>query len=448
MRRMFLLLGFASAVLGTAAPASAQFQPPRPRQERPERGIFGSGMSNTEHRLVLNASFGGGYDNDPFGQVTGTPPPAPGVAPRGVGQYGFLSAGLDYRLSRETVNVSANVGGTGQYYPDLQNPRIFSLGAGLQASWQITPRTTLSTSNQFTSQPNSLRTLYGVAVDAQTPPDSIDTLNYAIGRVSYEDLRSSIGFTQGITAKLAAELGYTYYMVDYNSSVQSAYQAQTISGRLTYQITKSLSAYGGLARTSTDYDNDLQTGRYSGNMIDAGVNFGKALSLTRRTSLSFATGVSGIQYADETHYFFTGSVTLTHELGRSWTLTTEARRATNFYQTFGEPVVSDSVTGGVSGLLNRRVQAGANAGWSRGTMGVLGGAPEFDSWFAGGSMRFALARNAGLSFNYSLFRYVFDENEGRLPFGVEGEMRNQSVRVTFDWMMPLVTVARRANASR
>ena len=448
MRRTFLLLGFASAVLGTAVPAFAQFQPPRLRQERPERGLFGSGMSNTEHRLVLNVSFGGGYDNDPFGQATGTPPPAPGVGPRGVGQYGFLSTGLDYRLARETVQASANVGGTGQYYPEMQNPRIFSLGAGLQASWQATSRTTLSTSNQFTSQPNSLRTLYGVPIDAETQPDSIDTLNYAIGRVSYQDLRSSIGFTQGITDQLAAELGYTYYMVDYNSSVQSAYQAQTVSGRLTYQITKSLGAYGGLARTSTDYDNDQQAGRYSGTSIDAGINFGKALSLTRRTSVSFQTGVSGIQYSGETHYFFTGSVTLAHELGRSWTMTAEARRATNFYQTFGEPVVSDSVTGGVSGLLSRRVQAGASAGWSQGALGVVTGAPDFDSWFVGGFMRFAVARNAGLAFNYSLFRYVFDENAGQLPFGVQGEMRNQSVRVTFDWMMPLVTVARRANASR
>ena len=63
-------------------------------------------------------------------------------------------------------------------------------------------------------------------------------------------------------------------------------------------------------------------------------------------------------------------------------------------------------------------------------------------------MRVAVSRSAGLSFVYSVFRYVFEENGAPLPFGTQQRMWNQSARVTFDWTMPLVTISRRANASR
>jgi hypothetical protein len=217
---------------------------------------------------------------------------------------------------------------------------------------------------------------------------------------------------------------------------------------LSYQITKSLSAYGGYNRTTTDYADDSLDGRYGGGAIDAGISFGQAVSLTRRTSLSFATGVSGVETYETVSYVFTGNVSVAHELGRSWTLTAGARRAVNFYQTFGEPVISTSADAGVSGLLSRRIQMGAQAGWSRGSVGVASLVPEFDSWTAGGSMRVAVTRTTGLSFVYSVYNYEFQDNGAPLPFGTQPEMWNQSMRVSFDWMLPLVNVARRADASR
>ena len=450
MRRLVLVVGLGTAVLGVAGPAFAQFQPPRPRNERPQRGLFGSGTSNTDHRVVMNLSFGGGYDDDILGQGSGVPIPGPApVGPR-TGEFAYASAGLTYDVSRDTVQASANLSGTGQYFPNNLSPRVFSLGAGLQASWRVTSRTTLSTSNQFTSQPNTLRMLYGNPIDAETPPDSVDTLKYSLGRVTYQDFRSSVGFDQSLTEKLSANLGYTYYSVDYNSTAQSAYRAHTVSGQLRYAFTKSFGAHGGYGRTTTDYDSvgSAPSGNYSGGTVDAGVDFNKALSLTRRTSLAFGTGVSGIQYGDDSQYFLTGFVTLTHEVGRSWTATLEARRSTNFYQTFGQPVISDDVTGGISGLLHRRITVGGHGGWSRGTVGLAGVAPEFWSLTAGGMMRWAMSSSTGLTFSYSVFNYVFDEASGPLPFLMEPEMRRQTALVTFDFTMPLVTVARRANASR
>jgi hypothetical protein len=445
MRRTVLIVGLVTAVLCTAVPASAQFQPPRMRNERPQRALFGSGVSNTEQSLVLNVSFGGGFSNDPTGQMTASSAP---LGSRGLGQYGYGSASLAYSVSRETVSASANVGGTAQYYPDMPDSEMHSFAAGIQASWVAGKRTTLSASSQIAAQPNNLRSLYGIPVDSETLPDSSDTLNYAINGGTYTDWRTSASVSQRLTERLTASGGYTFYAVDYGGEQQSNYAAQSIDGRLTYQITTSLRAYGGYIGTITDYADESRDGRNGGRTIDAGLDFGQALSLTRRTSLTFGTGLAGVSTFGDVTYVFTGRVSLSHELGRSWTLQAGAYRSADFYQSFGDPVISTSASGGVSGALNRRVQVGAQAGWSTGTVGVSGTVPQFDSWTAGATMRIAVSRSAGLSFSYSVFDYLFDDNGAPLPIGVQQDMRNQSARVTFDWMLPLVTVQRRANASR
>jgi hypothetical protein len=286
---------------------------------------------------------------------------------------------------------------------------------------------------------------FGLPFDAETQAESADTLNYAISRTVFREFRSGVDFMQNLTQKLGASVGYTYYTYDSEGEV-SNYVAETISGRLSYQVTKSLSAYGGYNHTITDSRDELLDS-YGGGSVDAGVNFNKALSLTRRTSLGFSTGLSGVRYADQTSYYFTGSANLTHELGRSWTATLEAHRTVSFYQTFGQPTLSNAVSGGVSGLLNRRVTFGANGGWSGGSVGLSSTASSFDAAIAGAHLRVALGRRAGLTLSYTMVNYRFDAAKP-IPSGYSPEMRTQTARITFDWFQPLVTIARRADASR
>jgi hypothetical protein len=189
------------------------------------------------------------------------------------------------------------------------------------------------------------------------------------------------------------------------------------------------------------------TNRHKGSTIDGGIDFNRALSLTRRTSLAFGTGVSGIRVADDTRYFATGNIALTREMGRSWTASAGAARSVSFFQTFGEPVLSDTVHFGLSGLLSRRLSFNASTGWAQGSVGVVSGAPEFQSTHAGAGLRWGFARMLGLSLRYSIYRYDFD-GDGPLPAGIEREMKRQSVRVSLDFWAPLLTQERSANASR
>ncbi len=444
--RPLVCLLAAGVFAAAAEPAFAQLQPPPQRPDRPTRGIFAAGLSEWEQSLIFTASLGGGYDDDLLAEsVGGGLPPAPNQRPRS-GKFGLGSLGLDYSVNRERFSASANASTMARYYPDLEDSSIVTYAVGGQASLQLARRTNLSTSHQIGVLPNHLRIFYGVGFNPGTPPEPADDLSLTVGRDTYLDLRSSVGLTQDVSDRLSLNAGYSYYAADLQGDTGSNYGGHHYSAGGSYRIARGLGARLAYGYSETGFGGEPGV-RHKGSSLDGGIAFDRALSLTRRTSLSFATGVSGIRVADDTNYFATGNIALTRELGRSWTASAGAARSVSLFQTFGEPVVSDTVHGGVSGLLSRRLSFNASTGWSQGSVGVVSGAPEFESTHASAGMRWGFARSLGLSLRYSIYRYNFD-GDGPLPVGIEREMKRQSVRVSLDFWAPLVTQERRGNASR
>jgi hypothetical protein len=441
----FVCLLAAGMFAAVAAPAAAQLQPPGQRRDRPTRGIFAAGLSEWEQSLIFNASFGAGYDDDLLAETLGgSLPPAADQRPRR-GKFGLGTLGLDYSVNRDRVSASANASMMSRYYPDLEDSSIVTYAAGLQASVNLARRTNLSTSHQIGILPNHLRIFYGLGFDPRTTPEPADDLSLTVGRETYLDVRSSVGLSQEVTDRLALNAGYSYYAADArNDEVTLGGHHLTAGGA--YRIAQGLGARLGYGYSQTSYA-DGSSNKHKGSTIDGGIDFNRALSLTRRTTMSFSTGVSGLRAGDDTHYVATGNIALNREIGRSWTASVGAARSVNFFQTFGDPVLSNTVHGGVSGLLSRRLSFSANTGWAQGNVGVVAGASEFESTHASAGVRWGFARMFGLSLRYSIYRYDFG-GDGPLPAGIEREMKRQSVRVSLDFWAPLVTQERRGNASR
>ena len=164
---------------------------------------------------------------------------------------------------------------------------------------------------------------------------------------------------------------------------------------------------------------------------DVGLDFHKALSLTRRTTLSFGTGTTAFADVNGTHITATGNVTLTRELGRSWFATAALNRDVYFLQTFREPVLSNYVSAGVGGLVNRRTQFQSMVGASNGAVGVTGPTNGFSNFFASASLRIGLTRNIGMTASYSYYRYRFEEGVD-LPSGLPSHSNRQSVMVSLN----------------
>src|SRR6185503_92525 len=198
----------------------------------------------------------------------------------------------------------------------------------------------------------------------------------------------------------------------------------------------------GVAGTKTTYD---------GLMADGGLDLGRAISLTRRLTFGFSTGVSGARTeGGDLHYVLTGHSTLSYEIGRSWTSSLSFHRGVDYSQGLGLPVIIDSVSAGVSGDLGRRVQVSAGGGFVSGNVGAgLSGAGGSSYKVATGnaSVRTALTRTTGVSVHYAYRHYRFGD-PAALPIGLRANADRHTVRASLDLWVPLITRARRPNASR
>jgi hypothetical protein len=106
--------------VSVAAPALAQVAQPTTRPTRPTRGLFGSGIGETEQSLVFHASFMGGYDDDL------TKDPDPLLSGPRIGRFAGGTTGLSYQAARPRVSAGAYVNASGRYYQDTSQTAVSS----------------------------------------------------------------------------------------------------------------------------------------------------------------------------------------------------------------------------------------------------------------------------------------------------------------------------------
>lgn len=438
-----------TAVLAIAAPAFAQIAQPTLRSTRPARGLFGSGIGDVEQSLIFTASIGGGYDKANGGQISSVPGDPLVVTPPWSGANGYASTSLAYTLSRGSVHAAANFGAQGRFRSGRANNGFNAIGLGGNIGWDISERTSIQASQGFSRQPRNMQMFYGNWFDADSQPNGVFDLSGATSLTDFTTSQTAVTFQQGFTDRLALNAGYSYHRYFGSTSV-TAGDSRTSSARagLAYQIAKGIYVRIGYGTTSAYYGDSREPVKYGGLVMDGGLVFDRAISLTRRTRLSFATGLTGARgEGGATHYYVTGRGTLTYEIGRSWTAAMNYRRGVDFNQSFGQPIVMDIVSAGISGDLSRRVQVGAGAAGSWGSIGISPGAGRYDSYSATSNLRLALTREVGVSVQYAYRHYLVDD-ERSLPIGMQPTTDRQSIRATLDLWFPLFTRARRADAAR
>src|SRR6185503_5412678 len=280
------------AALAVAVPASAQLAQPKQRQGRPVRGLFANGSGDTGQQLVLNLSFGAGYDKDKGGPANGGPGQPPVIQPDRSGSYGNGSASLSYGLLWEKIQAGATLGSHFRYRNQTDD---FTQSAGAQAfvSSQLTTKTSLAASTSVSRQPHNLGMLYGSWYAAGEAIDPLMDLSGATGTGSSLSVNTSASFNQSITQRIGLSASYGHHQHGgwYGTSTKS--YTDTLSAGIYYSLFRGARlrvAYGtvssryGAAGTKTTYD---------GLMADGGLDLGRAISLTRRLTFGFSTGVSG-----------------------------------------------------------------------------------------------------------------------------------------------------------
>ena len=420
----------------------APFSPETPgaaAQRRPYRGLFGGdGLSSAPHTLDLRGSLFGAYDDNVFATVPGGVPVDPRV--RNGGYYTGANAAANYAFQGDTTSITATGAAAFGYYRQFADPLVPSYNAGVGLSTALGARTRVHASQSIRYSPflgftlfPSLPSLVTSEIDVTTP-----THDYASGALK--------GFTYGTTAELAYELSrrasfagfYDLHRTEYN--VEQRDLAQQRAGVRFHQ---QLSGHAGL-RLGYAY----RTGRYGfaaerqpvrSHDLDVGIDYGRALSFSRRTVVSFGTGSSilmsdpaagqtgeliGPNDDQRTHFFVSGFATVNHEIGRTWAALGSYVRSIRFEQAFSQPLLTDAVSARLAGQINQRLTANFNAGYSFGSVGPRAVANGYDTFSAVAHLQAALSRHFAAYTQYVYYHYNFGYGVQMPPGFARGLDRN------------------------
>jgi hypothetical protein len=432
--RALLATGF-TLLASMPAPAQTVQQPPRP--ERPYRGIFAGGMNDSGQSLTGQATLSGGYDDNVLAQATNRANSS--IRDSQEGSFGQFTGGLNYALTGDRGSVNAMAGTSQRYYPSLQNDYFKTYQASLGGMVRVTTKPEITLNQSVAYRPYTFLDVLPSAIEPPpgaaeiTEPDFVPVSNHFVSYNGGADLR------QPITQRVTFNLGWNYQTTD---RLSHQFLRQTGNANVSVGMTRDLSLRLGYRYTRADYGDRIT----EVHRPDVGLDFARALSLTRRTSLTFGVGTEATVYQDRTRFHAVGNVNVLHEIGRSWTAGGTYQRGTYFVATLSEPITGDSGSVQLNGLITRRLNFSATAGASTGQMG-FGSGHDFDSYRGSLSLSTALNRFMNVGVDYAYYKYVFDSAVVLEP-GLASDINRQSIRAHISFWAPIFNKARRPNASR
>jgi hypothetical protein len=430
----------------TAVEASAQ------ASTRPYRGLFGAPASaDSPHSLVASASAFAAYDDNVLSGLSNQDVGSPWLQQSGTYQganaglqYTFQTGGERFTLAGSTgaqVNYFTH-GSEAEFLPDYRGDVVFS--ARLTRSLSFNVRQSLGYSSTYAPivapglgmEPGHE---VGIADDPGLALFGLRTLRSAT--------RASLSQRFGRFASLAAAYHLQSTQVfdaDVTGTGFGDYTSHAGSLAFLYArpITRSATMKLGYGIRVSD-GKSLDGRPEVMHNIDVGVDYGRALSFSRRTSLTFGTG-SAIAVAEDvpatdgqrrTSIRLTGHAALVHHLGRTWTASLQYSRGFRTQDGLDQLYFTDAVTAGIGGLVSRRLSLSANANWATSSLEYGSGGHAGTS--ASAEANYALNRFLALYAHYVFYKYAYDDLiqlDARIP----RELDRHGVRVGVTTSVPFI----------
>lgn len=434
--RISLILSLVLAAVVGNGQAYAQ----GPRAARPYRGLFGGGVGDFTQLLTANASVGGGWDNNLLADVLGrrTTRIVNDLNSSHRGGLGTASGSLNYALNTERISGRASAGTSARYYPTLDSTFIRRNYAATGVAWNI--GNGLAAGAQASYQPYSLGAFYPQLIDPRTGDEAIDE-DFASSTEHYASYSGNVSFGHQLSRRTSVSMGAAYRIRE--SSFRGVRRSRTAGGMISRSMTRDLSLKLGYRYYDAEYDGFAS--RAANHIIDAGIDYSHALSISRRTRISFSTGTSAATspVTNQTRYRAVGSADLTHEFGRTWFASLGYDRGIRFVDSWPEPMFYDGATAGLHGLITRRLQFHAGARAALGSRQVLANDDsKFHTYYGNAGLSYALSRFINAGVTYAYYNHRFADSFVLAP-GYPNHVSRESVRIYISAWAPLFERSRR-----
>ena len=396
------LLASAAAAQGVQGTPTPVAPAPVARPERPYRGTFASPAANEQPILTLDAMFGGGATKgDPRGAAGGGGGGVSGTGDATGTGAGTGSATLAYSWTTQTKGFSASNQIFTDYYPNA-TAESMQFREFASADFFLIPRpsTRISIHGGFKNLPElAFSDLHGADAGVIVTPD----LDHGLTMERYTRWGTGLEVSHKMGSRVVANFGSEYGRGKVAEAKE--WTVVGVSGSISYAVTKGLSVRGGYkwGGQRDELAASTQTQRDVHPRFDFGVDFNRPISLSRRTTLSFYTGVAGLRdNAEQQNYYnLVGGAQINREIGRTWVASFYVGRNVRHNEALSEPVLSDTLGGSVKGLISRRVEFDSYFGASKGTIGRSMGSNGFDTLYGSTSLSYGLTRYLALGADYT-----------------------------------------------
>jgi hypothetical protein len=463
-----LIVLFTMLVIVTAPCAVyAQQRPDAPEpvgMRRPYRGLFGGPQDPSRPQsLVLTAAVYGAYDDNVLAGLTNSL--ARNWRLQRSGYYGAAHTGLQYAMSRNLgrVSLDGQSGARVAYYRREDDAQLSSyyqgrLGMGTRLSRSLT----FSASQRVAYAPSYSASL--VPVDGGLSEDAfddvVDSVDLPLDAMDPDlELFHVDTFRAYTTAGLSQRFGrhttlggrYQYRYVDFRQPEDEEsrvrdYTSHSASVGIAHE--RRLSAHSalnlGYGIRATDRNSPAGQPRVL-HTINAGVSYSRALSFSRRTSVSFGTGsiiarrepLAGSDGSSRMLAHLTGNAHLVHELGRTWSAQLSYQRGMVFREDFADQFYfMDRVSASIGGLVSRRLSVAAGGMYGTSTRDRPG-ASRYYRMAAMGQATYGLTSYLGLFARYIYYELDYGD-VGGLDSRLPRKLNRQGVRVGLTTSIPLL----------
>lgn len=439
-------------LLGSGDPAVAQAG----GATRPYRALFGGSTANPDvhHSFDVTGSVWAGYDDNSVPTVTDDVTVSPLLQ---TGGYLGLSAGVSYAWQSRRIQVGANLGSSTRYYDQISRFYGTTHTASIGMAAQVGERTRFFANQSVSRAPSYLYSLFP-QLNESTPGTIVGGGSFPLGDLSVYVYDTTASADYSVTRRGSLEGVASYRYSDFEESGAATTQAlrsYAVGGRFRQGLSRYASLRIGYVYRQGHYNFARANSSVGVHDIDLGVDYARALSLTRRTTLDFGTGstIVTIPVIDaavdpssitQLQFRVVGNVGLTREMGRSWKLRAGYYRGVGFAEVFAQPVFSDAINVSLNGFLSRRIDLSVNSGLSNGDVG-LGRTPtgqealnsSFRTWNFSARTRYALGAMWAI---YGEYLY-YSQDLGSafiVPTGVPPVVDRQTVQVGLTLWVPLL----------
>jgi hypothetical protein len=384
--------------------------------------------------VTASASMFGGYDTD-ISRATLDP------SLRASAPHAGTILTLNYRRRTEKIGFSIRANADSRHYRTDQPVTATSFNGSAIFGVQATPRLKLDASASSGYSPQFLFSLLPQTSDIPTeiPPPSLDygvslqdSVTYAAGTTATYKVSARSSLTMSYGRSQYRFLGGDYDQ--YNSKTQS------YGGGYSYNVTKYAALRVGYIEQTGEYPafGGMPRSLVRQRSIDAGVNYSRPLSISRRTTFSFGTGSAAIDDGVETFYTVTGNATLRHQIGRTWNTVAMYTRGLGVVGGFAQPFFADAVSLELRGMLTPKVSAIAMGGYANGNVGLGSRGENYRSYQGTARIEMDLKRErVGLFGSYFYYGYGF-ENALDVAPGVPSQIGRHGIRGGLIVRVPIV----------